>query len=351
MTDGIWINKSWKKSLEIRRKQLVDNVKVSVIVPIYNVEDYIKECLESLERQIFNEIEVIMVNDGSTDDSGRIARKFAERNHNFVLIDQNNRGLSAARNAGLQQAKGEYVYFLDSDDLLTDGAINELYQRASSEDLDVLKFGAYVFEDRSKELKWTTEEGYKYKGEYPGVYEGLDLLGRFIANGDTAFSSCCLIFTKKSMIEKEHLRFCKGIIHEDNLFHWQLLSLSKRVAVLNKPLYCRRYRKGSITQTVDWKNRIRSMCVSAVTGERFLNAHPDIKGEISDWYIMRFIFWMIDDWQKLPLEIRNDSEVKEYYKRVKKIAKSHKYGNSKRIWLFMFNKRLFELYLWRTAAD
>ncbi len=102
--------------MECNQTVTLNRIKVSVIVPIYNVKDYLADCLDSLERQTIDSIEVIMVNDGSTDGSEVIAATYSDRNSNFKLVNRDNGGLSAARNTGLEYVTGEYVYFLDGDD-------------------------------------------------------------------------------------------------------------------------------------------------------------------------------------------------------------------------------------------
>ena len=97
--------------------------KVSVIVPIYNVEDYLECCLDSILKQTYTNLEIILVNDGSTDSSLSICKKYLEKDNRIVIVDKSNGGLSDARNAGLENANGEYVMFVDSDDFLTENAV------------------------------------------------------------------------------------------------------------------------------------------------------------------------------------------------------------------------------------
>ena len=306
----------------------MNKIVLSVIVPIYNVEPWLEECLERLERQTLQNFEVILVNDGSTDGSKQIAEKFVDRNDNFILINRKNGGLSVARNTGLEKASGEYVYFLDSDDYLLDTALEVLYKKAKSENLDVLKFAAYTFSEPSRELTWSSVGGYKYKGSYPGVYRGIDLLQMFIDNDDTYYPSCCLIFTKRSVIEKNGLRFYQGIVHEDNLFHFQLMALSERTAILNEPFYCRRYRQGSITKTYDWLNKTRSMCISAGEADAFVTKHPEIMGKTSSWYVVFFINMMREYWEQMDSMMRSSAETRSYFEQVRPIAKKYKYGGN-----------------------
>lgn len=132
-----------------RRKVVRDMVKVSVIVPIYNVEIWLEECLESLLTQGLSdtEYEVICVDDGSTDRSGSIAAAYAERYRQIILIRQENKGSSGARNAGLRAARGKYIYFIDSDDWLDSGALGALYHLAERSGLDKLAFDYMEFQD------------------------------------------------------------------------------------------------------------------------------------------------------------------------------------------------------------
>ena len=301
---------------EMRKK--INDIAVSVVVPIYNVESWLAECLDSLEKQTLKNIEVILVNDGSTDNSKTIAEQYASRNDNFTLISRKNGGLSAARNTGLDMATGEYIYFLDSDDYILEGTLERLYSISQKKNLDVLKFVAYMFMEPSRELNWTSGGGYKYKGQYPEIYKGIDALQMFIDNGDASYPSCCLIFSKREIIERNNLRFREGIVNEDNLFHWQLM--------LNEPLYCRRLRAGSITQTYDWLNRNRSMCISVEDADAFIEAHPEIKGLTTDRYVYFFISSMIENWKSMSREQRRSLENKEYFRRIKSIAKKYKKG-------------------------
>lgn len=236
----------------------MSDILISVIVPIYNVEEYLDDCLQSLERQTFQDIEVILVNDGSTDRSAEIARSYAGKHENYRVVERANGGLSAARNSGLDVATGEYVYFLDSDDYLVDDALEKLYREAERKQLDVLRFSAYTFADHTNEIEWEHEGGYKYLGNYPDVYTGADAMHRFMEYSD-GYVSNCLILIRRDIIQDNHLRYVEGIIHEDNLFHFQVMLLSQRVAVLNEPLYCRRYRNDSITTTLNYKKRLSAL--------------------------------------------------------------------------------------------
>ncbi|MGN0936898.1 glycosyltransferase family 2 protein [Acinetobacter amyesii] len=130
--------------------------KLSLIIPIYKVENYIIECLESVCCQLVEGLEVILVNDGTPDSSMLMARKYISEKYahlvnQFVFIDQENQGLSGARNTGIQEAKGKYLMFLDSDDILEEKCVSKVFKILEENEVDLIQFKAYRFKDSSKE--------------------------------------------------------------------------------------------------------------------------------------------------------------------------------------------------------
>lgn len=122
--------------------------KFTVIIPVYNVAAYLAKCIDSVLKQEFKQYEVILIDDGSTDESGTICDKFAEQDKRIVVIHQKNKGLSAARNIGIENAKGEYILFLDSDDYWHDSsALNIIYSRLNVSNADILSFNYMKFCD------------------------------------------------------------------------------------------------------------------------------------------------------------------------------------------------------------
>ena len=161
--------------------------KISVIIPVYNVEKYLRECLDSVISQTLAEIEIVCVNDGSKDGSRDILSEYEKKDDRIVVVDKENGGLSSARNCGLDVAKGKYVYFLDSDDLLnSQEALSELYQKAEENKLDQLFFDAEAFfeNEEVKQQNSSYITYYERKGDYPDVKCGKDLFCEFQANRD-----------------------------------------------------------------------------------------------------------------------------------------------------------------------
>ena len=221
--------------------------RVSVVIPVYNVEPYLRECLDSAVGQTLEDTEIICVNDGSTDGSGVIVREYADRDSRIVVLEQENRGLSAARNAGASHATGEYLYFMDSDDHLDLNALQALYERASLDDLDVLYFDAApFFESPEIELRHQDYKSYyRRTSDYPGVLKGQELLA---AMGDDCDwrPSVCLQFIRTEYFRTTGLSFYEGILHEDNLFSFLCVLQADRVGYLAQPYFHRRVREDSI---------------------------------------------------------------------------------------------------------
>lgn len=218
---------------------------VSVIVPIYNVEDYVGQTIESLLAQTFTDFEVICVNDGSTDASEYVAYEAAEGDWRFRFVKRHNGGLSAARNTGVVHARGEYVTFLDSDDYYAPDALERLCAAASADDLDLVDFSAFTFYEDEGLRNVHEEDFYEKRKPIEGVVSGAELFMRHMEQGSYV-PSACMHMARRSIVSNPDLQFLEGCIHEDELFSPILYGLSGKAAFLSEPLYARRMREGSI---------------------------------------------------------------------------------------------------------
>lgn len=217
---------------------------VSVIVPIYNVRDYVGACLESLKAQACGDFEVVCVNDGSTDDSVEVARAAAGDDARFVFVERSNGGLSAARNTGIEHARGEYLVFLDSDDLYEPRAIERMAASAQAGDLDLLDFSATTFYE-DDEMRGVLADDYTHRMPVDGIMTGQELYVEYTRRGQYV-PSACMHLVRRSLLERANLRFGEGLLHEDELFSPMLYAYARRAAFLCEGLYKRRIRKGSI---------------------------------------------------------------------------------------------------------
>ena len=221
---------------------------VSVIIPVYNVESYLRDCLESVVSQTLEDVEIVCVNDGSSDGSAGILADFAARDSRIVVIEQENRGLSAARNAAVSGSHGDYIHFLDADDLMDASGLERLHERASREKLDVLYFDAAPFyENAELESEHETYKAYYTRSrDYPGVMTGAELLTQMVQNRDYR-PSACLQLIRREFYTTTGLSFRDGALHEDNPFTFVCALQAQRVGYEPQPFYRRRIREGSIS--------------------------------------------------------------------------------------------------------
>jgi len=236
---------------------------VSIIMPIYNVEDYLIPALDSIRNQSYANIELIAVNDGSTDSSLELLNGYKNKYMDFGLtvISQVNKGLSEARNAGLPHVKGKYLYFFDSDDLLALDCIEKCTEFALANDLDIVHFGAEVIEKA---------EGYDENGyfntelRHGKVYSGTEF---FIHSSRDIRIPVWLYFFKSEIIIGK-LGFYPGLIHEDELFTPCAIGNAAKIGVLNEKFFKRRLRKNSIMTTQNEKlNNMKIESVDIIIDE------------------------------------------------------------------------------------
>lgn len=226
--------------------------KVSVIVPIYNTEKYLEEAVHSLMNQTLKDIEIILINDGSTDNSLDVISKLALLDSRIRVVSQKNGGLSQVRNLGVGISAGKYIYFMDSDDYIQNDTIHECFDKCEKYKLDFLFFDAEQFSENSS-LKLGIN--YDRKGLIEDtVDDGANILEGLL-DKKLYRSSACLVFINKEFYIKSGLGFYEGIIHEDELFTPQLYLNAERVGRIDKPFYKRRFREDSImSSTFSMKN-------------------------------------------------------------------------------------------------
>ena len=248
-------------------------MRFSIVVPIYDVERYVGECVESLRRQTFGDFEVVCVNDGSTDSSPEVAKAAAAGDERFVFVERENGGLSAARNTGLKRATGDYVCFLDSDDRYAPDALEQLDRALGADELDLLDFSASTFYE-TPDMRQVHQESYDYRDPVSGVLDGQDLFTLYWSRIQFV-SSACFHAIRRSMLEENGWRFCEGLLHEDELFTPVLYALAKRATYLDAQLYERRVRPGSIMATPTNMRRVKSLVAIANLLHAWLIEHAD----------------------------------------------------------------------------
>ena len=235
----------------------------SIIVPVYNVELYLRQCLDSVIHQTFSDYEIICINDGSTDNSSVILQEYSQ----IRIINQANKGLSAARNIGIKEATGDYLIFLDSDDWLENDALQIIHDNLTDEDLLCFN-GRRFFEDGKQEvpdagIREENLTGWAYYNKYALV--------------PRKFHFVCVVLRvyRREYLLKNKLFFEEGIYHEDNLFTPFACYYAQTVRVIPDCLYIYRIREGSITQhnttqNANYKRIIDTVTVSNILSDFFI---------------------------------------------------------------------------------
>ena len=224
----------------------MENLKISIIIPTYNVGNYVEECLQSVLEQKMDGIEIVCVDDFSSDDTLEILKRY-EREYKEIKVIRNkkNEGLSYSRNRGIDIAKGKYLCFLDSDDMLVKDALKELYNVAECKDIDVIFFNCKMLIEPGCSIS-EDEKKYCTNGCYHGIMSGKDFLEQMFLNGEMRVP-VWLQFWKRKCIGDYKLRFLDGIYHEDIPFTYVGLMKAENVYFVNKAYYIYRRRKNSIT--------------------------------------------------------------------------------------------------------
>lgn len=213
-------------------------IKVSIIVPFYNVENYIEKCLQSLVNQTLEDIEILLVNDGSQDTSEVIAKQFAEKYPNKIIyLEKENGGLSDARNYAIPYAKGQYIAFLDSDDYVETNMYEEMYNKAKKEDLDYVECD-FLWEYPDKTLE---SKGKQYNNKKE----------MFIHTRVVAWNK----LIKREIVQNNHLEFPKGYRYEDVEFFYKLLPFIHHYGIVQKPLIHYVQRENSISNVQNTRTK------------------------------------------------------------------------------------------------
>lgn len=200
--------------------------KVSVTVPVFNTSNYLRKCLDSLKVQTFQDIEFIVVDDGSTDDSGLICDEYAKQYPNFKIIHQANGGLASARETGLQNSIGDFIIVCDSDDWVEPDMYESLYRKAISTGADIVTCGFFTEYDNGVQ-----SNKYTVFREVAGIVDNNDIIAR-----GAGWSWVKLI--RRSLLEENDIHYEPGInLSEDSLILYKLMKLNPKVVQIDKPLY------------------------------------------------------------------------------------------------------------------
>ena len=239
---------------------------ISVVVPIYNVELYIERCINSLLAQTYKKLEIILVDDGSTDSSPKFCDRYCEMYDNVKVVHKENGGLSSARNAGIEQMSGKYVLFIDSDDFIDQDMISRLYSVAQEQNADIVtcQFIKY-YEDRP-------EEYYSEKKEM-SIWTGEEALAQMFYPGGIGWSACNKLYRSELFA---HVRYVEGIYWEDMATTYLLYEQCKKVVETPYRLYYYCIRTTGITGNKSSKRAHDAICTIETVSAYFENHYPHL---------------------------------------------------------------------------
>ena len=262
------------------------NYELSIIVPVYNVEKYIERCLNSIINIKDLTYEILLINDGSTDNSKSICEEYEKKySKKIKLYNKSNGGLSDARNYGLSLAKGKYISFIDSDDFILADNFREIIKIAQINDVDIVTSDAYIYYDDGTFKRKTKRKKIK------GIISGEDFLCRSIKSKCMSMAAPLSIF-KMSIVKENKLKFKKGIIHEDQLWTPILYLKAKTVIYVDKIFYMHYQREGSIMHSNNKDKRVKDLINICYSLNEYYNNNLEIESNrriLNDYLVMLYL--------------------------------------------------------------
>lgn len=262
---------------------------VSIIVPVYDIEEYLVECIESILAQTWKHFEIILVDDGSTDSSGKMCDEYAEKYNRIFVIHKKNGGLSSARNAGIDVARGNYLAFIDSDDVVHPDYLRELVNIVEKENADLVACDFCV----GTSCQWGETSEIKYD-----IRRDEDVLERMNDNDVVVTVAWNKLYHAK-FFKEYNLRYPEGKIHEDMFLTPQILHCTNKMVITNQKLYFYRQRKNSI-----------------------MNSSFSIK-QLDSLEAIEFRIALFTKWDKKELQIK---EYESYIRKAKELYRKMKNG-------------------------
>lgn len=298
----------------------------SIVVPVYNVEKYLRECIDSILSQTFTDFELILVDDGSKDNSPLICDEYAQKDGRIKVIHKQNGGLSDARNVGTNEAKGSYIVYIDSDDYYCDNDfLTKLHQKAYETDADVI---AYKF----KKYLEVKNEFVECTFNCPDFNKKESLAKRidYLVKQDAFYCSAWSKSFKRSIVSENNIEFEKGLLGEDQEWYYHLLLKISSIEFLDEPFVVYRQRSNSITSS--WKIKNLKDCVYIIEkwSKKIQNSELDnnyknsLLNSVAKLYCNLLIAYTRFD----------DKEKKNYFKQIKDLRFLLEYNINPRVQMF-----------------
>jgi glycosyltransferase involved in cell wall biosynthesis len=257
--------------------------KISIIVPVYNVERFIHDCIESILEQTFVDFELILVNDGSNDLSESICDEYSKKDKRITVIHKENGGQSSARNRGIDTAKGEFIGFVDSDDWVDKDMYNILYTKAIETNADITACNLVQYNKESNGKLYTDNTAIQLFDRNSAMHE-------LYLNERLTFSPCNKLYKKELF---QGIRFKEGYILEDMDFAYRIIHQANRIYYTGQALYNYRYNDKSTMRKVFSKKRLDEFDVRKNMYLFYLENYPDIANEVyAEWFLTGLILYI-----------------------------------------------------------
>ncbi|EOU1682982.1 glycosyltransferase [Clostridium perfringens] len=284
---------------------------LSIIVPVYNVEEYIIQCLDSLIEKKYNNIEIILIDDGSKDSSGIICEEYKNKFNNIKVIHKKNGGLSDARNCGIENSNGKYLMFVDSDDYISCEGIQSILDVIENNIVDVLMYTYYEFEKFNK-----FDEIFGKCTELDnGYYKTNNIILSKILKNTSELWPAWKYIVRKDFLLKNNIKFKKGFLHEDVDYTARLMSCMNNFYYLDKPIYYYRVnREGSIMNSKSVKSLLDTSRIIIDLKEFFENNNIDneiftlIMDRLSRTYFTVLSLYSKGNYEEKKIIIKNIKE-------------------------------------------
>ena len=224
-------------------------MKLSIIIPVYKAELFLRDCIESILCQTYNDYEIILIDDGSPDTCPQICEEYALRDSRIITLQQKNQGAATARNTGMKKATGEYIMFIDSDDFLDNKHVLEKIASASKSNPDIIHY---------KFKEWFEHDGHiapcRFSYDVPTQGRSLSQVYCDLINRDAYYNSAWSKVIRRDFLLGNNIFFKAGITSEDNEWYYHVVMQAESLVLIDEPLYVYRRRQGSVTTTATRKN-------------------------------------------------------------------------------------------------
>ena len=270
---------------------------ISIIVPIYNVDKYLSRCIDSILNQTFKKFELILVNDGSTDNSGVVCEEYANKDNRIKVIHKSNGGVSSARNSGLHAAKGEYIGFVDPDDYIDESMYGKLYGLCIENDSDIAicKFSREI----NGKIQASDETGKVLK------FNNIEAMNELFKGNLYRFSLCNKLFNKKCF---NNISFPEGRIHEDLSTTYRLFANSKNSTYINYCGYIYVKRENSILTSKFNEKRLQAF----IGWDEIIEFMDKNYKKLMNQIIATFTYWCMDNISYILKQVDDVDKKKKY---------------------------------------